>query len=73
MQIEAYTPHHLDAVVRLSLRAWTPVFDSLQSVMNADVYQAFYPNQWQVSQSFAKKRSPDFYKAVQKSDHSLSE
>lgn len=50
MHIEAYTPHHLEAVVRLSLRAWTPVFDSLQSVMNADVYQAFYPNQWQVSQ-----------------------
>ncbi len=50
MKIEAYAPHHLEAVVQLSLRAWTPVFDSLQSVMNAEVYQTFYPNQWQVSQ-----------------------
>ncbi len=53
MQIEAYAPPHLESVVRLSIRAWTPVFDSLQNVMNADVYQAFYPNQWQVSQQQA--------------------
>jgi ribosomal protein S18 acetylase RimI-like enzyme len=53
MQIEVYAPHHLEAVVRLSLRAWTPVFDSLQNVMHTDVYQAFYPNQWHVSQQKA--------------------
>jgi ribosomal protein S18 acetylase RimI-like enzyme len=53
MQIEAYAPCHLDAVIRLSLRAWTPVFDSLQNVMNADLYRAFYPNQWRVSQQKA--------------------
>ena len=44
MRIEPYDPHHLDAVIRLSLRAWTPVFDSLQNAMNADVYRAFYPD-----------------------------
>lgn len=48
MQIEPYAPHHLEAVVQLSLQAWTPVFDSLQKAMNADVYQAFYPSNWQV-------------------------
>ncbi|NJO40267.1 MAG: GNAT family N-acetyltransferase [Cyanobacteria bacterium CRU_2_1] len=53
MQIEPYTHHHLDAVVRLSLRAWTPVFDSIQNAMNADVYRAFYPNHWRVSQQKA--------------------
>ncbi|WP_019506042.1 GNAT family N-acetyltransferase [Pleurocapsa sp. PCC 7319] len=53
MQIESYDPHHLDAVIRLSLRAWTPVFDSIQKVMNADVYQAFYPDNWRVSQQKA--------------------
>ena len=37
MCIEPYDPLHLDAVIRLSLRAWTPVFDSIQKVMNADV------------------------------------
>ena len=50
MQIEPYDPRHLDAVIRLSLRAWTPVFDSIQKAMNADVYQAFYPHHWRVSQ-----------------------
>ena len=50
LRIEPYNAEHLDAVIRLSLRAWAPVFDSLQNVMNADVYQVFYPDQWQVSQ-----------------------
>jgi GNAT superfamily N-acetyltransferase len=53
MQIKPYTHHHLDAVVRLALRAWAPVFDSIQQAMNADVYQAFYPDHWRVSQQKA--------------------
>jgi GNAT superfamily N-acetyltransferase len=50
MQIEPYTHQHIDAVVRLSLRAWTPVFDSIQKAMNSEVYSAFYPHSWEVSQ-----------------------
>jgi ribosomal protein S18 acetylase RimI-like enzyme len=53
MQIEPYAPCHLDPVIHLSLRAWTPVFDSLQNAMNTDVYQAFYPDHWRVSQQKA--------------------
>jgi ribosomal protein S18 acetylase RimI-like enzyme len=53
VQIEPYNAKHLDAIIQLSLRAWTPVFDSIQNVMDADVYQAFYPNHWQVSQKKA--------------------
>jgi GNAT superfamily N-acetyltransferase len=53
VQIEPFEPHHLDAVIRLSLRAWEPVFDSLQNAMNADVYQAFYPEHWRMSQQKA--------------------
>ncbi|AFZ36998.1 GCN5-related N-acetyltransferase [Stanieria cyanosphaera PCC 7437] len=53
MQIEPYHPSYLDAVIRLSLRAWTPVFDSIQNAMDTDVYQAFYPNDWRVSQQKA--------------------
>ncbi len=53
MQIEPYDPRQLDAVIRLSLRAWTPVFDSIQNAMDADVYQAFYPADWRVSQQKA--------------------
>jgi GNAT superfamily N-acetyltransferase len=53
MQIEPYNPHQLDAVIRLSLRAWAPVFESIQSVMDTDVYRAFYPDHWRVSQQKA--------------------
>ena len=53
MRIECYDAHQLDAVIRLSLRAWTPVFDSIQKVMDADMYREFYPNNWRVSQQKA--------------------
>jgi GNAT superfamily N-acetyltransferase len=53
MLIEPYEAHQLDAVVRLSLRAWAPVFDSIQKVMDLDVYRAFYPDNWRVSQQKA--------------------
>ena len=53
MQIEPYTSHHQDAIVRLSLRAWTPVFDSIQNAMDTDVYQAFYPDNWRAPQQKA--------------------
>ena len=53
MRIECYDAHQLDAVIHLSLRAWTPVFDSIQKVMDADVYREFYSNNWRVSQQKA--------------------
>ncbi|MEM8603685.1 MAG: GNAT family N-acetyltransferase, partial [Cyanobacteria bacterium P01_H01_bin.121] len=53
MRIEPYNPDYLDAVIQLSLKAWEPVFASMQATMNADVYQAFYPEHWRVSQQQA--------------------
>ncbi|MBD1865667.1 GNAT family N-acetyltransferase [Trichocoleus sp. FACHB-46] len=53
MRIEPYGDRQLETVVRLSLRAWTPVFDSLQQVIDADVYRSFYPDGWRVSQQKA--------------------
>jgi GNAT superfamily N-acetyltransferase len=53
MQIAPYNPHQLDAVIHLSLRAWAPVFDSIQTAIDLDVYQAFYPDGWRVSQQKA--------------------
>lgn len=50
MQIEPYKPYYLDAIVRLSLRAWASVFDSIQNTMDADVYRVFYPDGWRASQ-----------------------
>jgi ribosomal protein S18 acetylase RimI-like enzyme len=53
MRIEPYESSQLDAVICLSLRAWTPVFDSIEKAMDAEVYQVFYPDNWCVSQQKA--------------------
>lgn len=53
MRIEPYDNSQLDAVIRLSLRAWSPVFDSLQNALDLEVYGAFYPEGWRVSQQKA--------------------
>ena len=53
MQIEPYALHYLDSIVSLSLRAWTPVFESIQNVMDINVYQSFYPDNWRVNQQKA--------------------
>ena len=49
MQIEPYAADQREAVIRLALRAWEPVFASLQSVMDTEVYREFYPD-WRESQ-----------------------
>jgi ribosomal protein S18 acetylase RimI-like enzyme len=50
MNIEPYDPSHADAVARLSLRAWSPVFDSLKETLEPNVWQQFYPDGWRASQ-----------------------
>ena len=52
MEIEPYDASRLDAVVRLSLRAWEPVFASLESVMDPEVYREQHPD-WRVTQRAA--------------------
>lgn len=52
IQIEPYAGQHRVAVIQLSLRAWTPVFDALEQVMDPEIYQAFYPD-WRVAQQAA--------------------
>jgi ribosomal protein S18 acetylase RimI-like enzyme len=53
MRIEPYEDSQLDAIKSLSLRAWSPVFDSIQKAMDIDVYHSFYPDGWRVSQLHA--------------------
>ncbi len=53
MRIEPYSDSQLDTIKSLSLRAWTPVFDSIQKAMDIDVYRSFYPDGWRVSQLHA--------------------
>ena len=52
MKIEAYDESRLEAIVRLSLRAWEPVFESLRKVMDPEVYQDQHPD-WRVTQKKA--------------------
>jgi ribosomal protein S18 acetylase RimI-like enzyme len=39
----------VEAVVRLSLAAWVPVFDSFQQILGAEIYREIWPN-WRESQ-----------------------
>jgi len=52
MQIEPYDDSRLDAIVRLSLRAWEPVFASLEVAMGSDIFREQHPD-WRLSQRSA--------------------
>lgn len=56
--IEPYEAAHRDAVVQLSLRAWEPVFASLQGVLGPAVYPVLFPD-WRVSQQQAVEAACD--------------
>jgi ribosomal protein S18 acetylase RimI-like enzyme len=49
MRIEPYSPGQLDAVIRLSLRSWAPVFESIQQAMDHNVYRELHPD-WRADQ-----------------------
>lgn len=52
MQIEPFDAQHLPAVVRLSLRAWAPVFASMREALGPDVFLELYPD-WPANQQKA--------------------
>ena len=52
MEIEPYDASRLDAVVRLSLRAWEPVFESIEKAMGSDIFREQHPD-WRVTQRSA--------------------
>ena len=52
MKIQPYDDSKLDAIVRLSLRAWEPVFDSIRKALATAVYREQHPD-WRVSQKDA--------------------
>ncbi len=49
MQIQPYEDTEREAVVRLSLRAWAPVFASIERAMDPEVYREQHPD-WRVTQ-----------------------
>lgn len=52
MQIEPFDGSRLDALVRLALRAWEPVFASIERAMDPEVYREQHPD-WRVTQQSA--------------------
>ena len=50
MVIEPYDDSLLGDIVRLSLRAWAPVFESLREAMLPAVYHAFFRDDWREAQ-----------------------
>lgn len=52
VEIERYEESKLEEIVQLSFRAWQPVFASIESAMDADVYRELYPD-WRVAQRAA--------------------
>ena len=53
MTIRPYSASDADAVIRFSLRAWAPVFESIERALDPEVYREFYPDGWQTSQRAA--------------------
>lgn len=50
IEIIAFSPQHKEAVIDLTVRAWTPVFAKTQSDVPRFVYDAFYPAGWEPRQ-----------------------
>lgn len=49
-EIVPYEPVHLEAILDLSVRAWTPVFPLMEKEIPDCVYGAFYPDGWKTRQ-----------------------
>jgi ribosomal protein S18 acetylase RimI-like enzyme len=49
VEVEPFHASKLDAIVSLSLRAWEPVFESIEGAMGADVYRE-QVGDWRVTQ-----------------------
>lgn len=46
-----YTPAHKDAVLALTVDAWTPVFAKIENDVPRFVLEVFYPRGWQTRQT----------------------
>ena len=56
IEIRPFRPEDLDAVVEFSLRAWAPVFASLQEVLGDEIFLRLQPD-WRASQAEAVRSS----------------
>jgi GNAT superfamily N-acetyltransferase len=61
-RIRPLEDREVDAVVNLSLRAWEPVFASIERAMGSEIFRQLYPDGWRASQ----QRSVESVCAAQK-------
>jgi GNAT superfamily N-acetyltransferase len=52
-RIRPFDDRDAEAVVSLSLRAWAPVFASIEQAMGSEIYRRLYPEGWRASQQQA--------------------
>lgn len=69
VEIAKFRLEHALDVVALSIRAWAPVFSKLKPAVPDYVYEAFYPNGWDVRQradieAFLANDAPNIWLAV---------
>lgn len=53
MNIEPIEKDRVDSVIDLSLRAWAPVFESIERAMHPELYDRSYPDGWEANQAAA--------------------
>ena len=53
IEIRPFEASDLDAVVELSLRAWTPVFESLRGVLGDPIFDRLHEPNWRTVQAEA--------------------
>ena len=51
LEIIRFHPDHTEAVIELTVDAWTPVFDKTRREVPGFVYDAFYPDGWRARQA----------------------
>ncbi len=59
MRVRPYRPDDAEAVARLALRAWAPVFASIRETLDPDIYAVFYPDGWRAHQRAAVEAALD--------------
>jgi hypothetical protein len=57
MRIRPIDDQDAEALLRLSLRAWAPVFDSITERIDPELYRGLHPTGWQASQRAAVEAS----------------
>jgi GNAT superfamily N-acetyltransferase len=69
VEVTGFQPEYTPEVIALSMRAWAPVFLKLKPAVADYVYEAFYPNGWDVRQradieAFLANDAPNIWLAV---------